>query len=77
MPYKTIKDLLDSIQHTLPHHAQEIYLAAYNNARSQYFRKEKRRDPQDSLEEICHKVAWTAVKDKYHKDTTGKWVSND
>ncbi len=75
MPYKTIQDLPASVKNVLPHHAQEIYLAAYNNAHSQYFKKETRRDPKDSLEEICHKVAWTAVKDKYHKSDKGKWTS--
>lgn len=74
MPYKTVHDLPDSVKHVLPHHAQEIYLAAYNSAHHQYFKKEDRRDPQDSLEEICHKVAWTAVKDKYHKNAKGDWV---
>lgn len=77
MPYKTLKDLPESIKHTLPHHAQEIYMAAYNNAHSQYFKKEARRDPEDSLEEICHKVAWSAVKAKYHKTKDEKWVSID
>ncbi|HCI48274.1 MAG: cation transport regulator [Alphaproteobacteria bacterium RIFCSPLOWO2_01_FULL_45_8] len=74
MPYKTIKDLPEGVQHVLPHHAQEIYRAAYNNAHSQYFKKDTRRDPEDSLEEICHRVAWGAVKVVYRKNAQGKWV---
>lgn len=77
MPYETTKDLPDSVKHVLPPHAQEIYLAAYNNAHSQYFKKDARRDPQNSLEEICHKIAWTAVKNKYHPDLQGKWVAKE
>lgn len=58
----------------LPAHAQEIYLASYNNAYSEYHLKKKRRDPSEDLESICHKVAWTAVKKKYHKDKDGNWT---
>ena len=32
----------------------------------------KRRD-NSPLEEIAHKVAWSAVKTKYHKDQAGNW----
>lgn len=72
MPYKTIKDLPESIQAHLPKHAQEIYLAAFNNAWLQY------KDPGDrrgkvSREEVAHKVAWAAVKHTYIK-RGDKWV---
>ena len=36
MPYKNTSDLSDSVKGALPQHAQEIFLAAYNNAWEQY-----------------------------------------
>ena len=77
MPYKKTKELPEGLKHTLPQHAQEIYMAAYNSAHAQYFKKEARRDPDDSLEEVCHKVAWAAVKEKYHKTDNERWVLKD
>lgn len=41
MPYKTPGELPESVREHLPGHAQEIYLAAFNNAWEQY------RDPED------------------------------
>lgn len=72
MPYKAIADLPDSIKDNLPRHAQEIFLAAYNNAWDEYA------DPRDrkgdaSREEVAHKVAWAAVKNVYEK-RNDKWV---
>lgn len=66
MPYKTINDLPDSVQHVLPKHAQEIYLEAYNSAWEEYKNPEERRE-NTSREETSHKVAWAAVKQKYEK----------
>ena len=68
MPYKELQDLPDSVKDNLPHHAQEIYRAAYNRAWDQY----------DQNEERSHQVAWAAVKEKYHKDgETGEWVASE
>jgi cation transport regulator len=66
MPYKAIAELPVSVKSHLPEHAQEIYLAAFNHAWGEY------KDPHDrqsdtSREETAHKVAWAAVKKKYHK----------
>jgi cation transport regulator len=67
MPYNTIKDLPSSVKDSLPKHAQEIYVAAFNNAWEEY-KEPSSRATKESLEEISHKVAWTAVKKKYKKD---------
>ena len=72
MPYKSITDLPESIQAHLPRHAQEIYLAAFNNAWQQYKEPKERRD-KASREETAHKVAWAAVKHSYEKQGD-KWV---
>ena len=74
MPYQSLKALPKSVKHVLPHHAQEIYLKSYNNARKQYWFKSKRRDPEESLEAICHKVAWSAVEQTYYKNNDGNWI---
>ena len=71
MPYKDLKSLPEPVRQVLPEHAQEIYLAAFNNAWDHYRDAEKRQDD-DSREEVAHKVAWAAVKRDYEKDGE-KW----
>jgi len=71
MPYTDLSSLPESVRNNLPRHAQEIYLAAFNNAWEEY------RDPEDrrgkaSREEVAHKVAWAAVKQQY-ENTGDKW----
>lgn len=73
MPYNNILELPDSVKDNLPKHACEIYLAAYNNAWDQY-KNSSDRDGDDSREEVSHKVAWSAVKNKYEKNDSGDWV---
>lgn len=64
MPYDTLTELPGSVRDNLPHHAQEIYQAAYNNAWNEYGHDEAR----------AHRVAWGAVEKEYKKDDeTGKW----
>ena len=71
MPYDNLKSLPEPVRHVLPKHAQEIYLAAFNNAWDQYeYAKDRQGD--DSRKEVAHKVAWAAVKQKYKKDGD-KW----
>jgi cation transport regulator len=66
MPYKNIKDLPEQIKDNLPKHAQEIYRKSFNNAWKQY-KDPKERKGNASREEVSHKVAWAAVKQKYKK----------
>ena len=72
MPYKTNNDLPDSVKDHLPAHAQAIYKEAFNAAWKEYKSPESRRG-KDSQEEVSHKVAWAAVKKKYHK-VKDSWV---
>ncbi len=74
MPYDRISELPDSVKDNLPRHAQEIYKEAFNSAWKQYDEPEERRGDA-SREEVAHKVAWSAVKQQYRKDDSGKWVS--
>lgn len=67
MPYKSNSDLPERVKGNLPDHAQDIYREAYNNAWDQYKDPEERRGDA-SREETAHKVAWSAVKNEYHKE---------
>ena len=76
MTYHSLAELPDSVKDNLPKHAQEIYKEAYNSAWDEY------KDPNDrrgdaSREETAHRVAWSAVKQKYEKNDNGRWVSKD
>lgn len=66
MPYTSLAELPEPVRQVLPQQAQEIYLAAFNSAWDQYRDAEDRRGD-DSREEVAHKVAWAAVKQKYEK----------
>ena len=72
MVYSKLSDLPDSVKDNLPKHAQEIYQAAFNSAWDEYAKAADRRGD-DSREETAHKVAWSAVKQKYKKDDDGRW----
>ena len=62
---------------SLPEHAQHIYKKVHASALIQYQDPEKRRGGKSqSAEEVAHKAAWAAVKQKYeNKDE--KWVRSD
>jgi len=63
MPYERITDLPESVRSNLPKHAQEIYKEAFNSAEEQY-----------GEESRAHRVAWSAVEQKYEKNERGEWV---
>ena len=64
MPYQELSDLPEQVRDNLPHHAQEIYRAAFNSAWQEYGQDEER----------AHRVAWAAVKNSYEKDEpSGEW----
>jgi len=73
MPYKTNSDLPEPVRHVLPAHAQDIYREAFNSAWKQYADPLARRD-EASREEVAHRVAWSAVKQKYTKKGE-RWVA--
>jgi cation transport regulator len=73
MPYPNLSDLPESVKDNLPEHAQEIYKSAFNSAWDEYADASDRRGD-DSREETAHKVAWSAVKQKYEKSENGRWV---
>jgi cation transport regulator len=67
MPYATTSELPPAVRH-LPPHAQEIFLAAFNNAWQSY----ADRDPHER-EETAFRIAWGAVKKRYRK-RADSWV---
>ena len=67
MPFKTNGVLPDSVKNHLPQHAQDIYREAFNHSYIEYSDSSKKRDPEESREEISHKVAWSAVKKIYQR----------
>ena len=75
MPYKNLSELPDNVKNSLPEHAQEIYLAAFNSAWKQY-KDAADRYGDDGRETVAHKVAWSAVKEKYEK-RSGHWAEKD
>ena len=72
MPYQDITELPDNVRGVLPRHAHEIYREAFNHAWDEYKDPSKRRDHADR-EEVAHRVAWSAVKQKYEKGHDGRW----
>jgi cation transport regulator len=63
MPYDKLTDLPERVRSNLPKHAQEIYKEAFNSAEEQY-----------GEESRAHRVAWSAVENKYEKNDQGNWV---
>lgn len=73
MPYDNRNELPDAVKNALPDKAQQIYLDAFNSAWQDY-KDPDDRDGDDSREEVAHKVAWSAVKQRYRKNDAGDWV---
>jgi cation transport regulator len=71
--YKTNSQLPDSVKKHLPKHAQDIYREAFNHAHAEYADPKKRRHIAETVEEVSHKVAWNAVKQKYIKGKDNFW----
>lgn len=62
---------------SLPEHAQHIFKKVHASAVKQYKNPEKRRGgKRQTVEEVAHKAAWAAVKQKYKKQGD-KWVTKD
>ena len=72
IPYDDISDPRGSLRGKLPRHAQEIQLEAFNNAYDRYKDPDKRRGS-ESREEAAHRVACSAVEQKYEEGDDGKW----
>ncbi|MDK2889599.1 MAG: cation transport regulator [Methanoculleus sp.] len=74
MPYyASNEDLPRPVRELLPEHGREIYREAFNSAWEQYADPPERRNPQESREEVAHKVAWAAVEQVYEKGPGGEW----
>ena len=69
MPYASTQALPASVRAHLPHHAQQIFLAAFNSAWQAHAG-----DP--DREAVVHRIAWAAVKHRYRKQGDD-WVPLD
>ena len=76
MPYRNIDDLPPRVKNHLPTHAQHIFLEAFDHAWNEYADPSKRNDSHADREQTCFRVAWSAVKQEYHKEGD-RWVAND
>jgi cation transport regulator len=74
MPYRSNKDLPPSVSSHLPQKAQDIYREAFNSAYTMYGKspQKKRGGPQEDLDKVAAKIAWSAVKKEYAK-ADGEW----
>lgn len=66
MPYPSNDRLPLPLRRHLPPAAQDIYREAFNHAWQTYAHDLRR-------EEIAHRVAWAAVKRRFHKEEDGDW----
>jgi len=71
MPYKHLAELPDGVKNNLPAHAQKIYINAFNSAYDSYKNERSNHRDVDNRETVSHRVAWSAVKKKYHKTEQG------
>ncbi len=65
MPYKTIKDLPESVKGSLPAEAQKMFLTVVNSALEEYGGDDAK----------AFATAWAAVKRKWRKNRRGEWVA--
>jgi cation transport regulator len=73
MQYKTNHELPTVIQNHLPAHAQDIYREAFNQACEEYDNPKNRHFKGETREEMGHKEAWDAVRQKYYEDDNHNW----
>ena len=66
MPYPSNAELPMPVRRHLPPRAQDLYREAFNDAWGTYADDQRR-------EEIAHRVAWAAVKRRFHKNRDGNW----
>jgi cation transport regulator len=69
MPYARNEDLPAAVKDHLPAHAQDIFRAAFNSGFD-----DRKNDPRQ--EEAAFRIAWSAVKKKYHK-VGEAWVARE
>jgi len=69
MPYATVGELPDNVK-SLPAHAKEIYMKAFNAAWEQY------KDRGKEQEALAHATAWAEI-EKSYKKVKDKWVAKE
>lgn len=69
MPYVHVDDLPADVREQLPDQAQQIFLAAFNDA-------EQSGGDASDREGCCFKIAWDAVSKSYQQDAAGTWIES-
>jgi cation transport regulator len=64
MTYQNLEDLPAEVTEKLPHHGQQLFIAAFNAA------SENGMDEKNATQ-----VAWSSVKNSYQPNQEGQWVS--
>lgn len=64
--YDNLQALPKGVADNLPLHAQEIYKSTFNNAIKDHAGEK-------DAESIAHRIAWSAVKQTYEQNGSGKW----
>lgn len=72
MPYNSIDELPKPLKVNLPKDAKEIYVSVYNMTWGQHAHVLDRRIGA-SPEDVAHRMAWEAVRDKFRKQGN-EWV---
>lgn len=70
MPYDSNEALPERVRDHLPRHAQGIFRKTFNRAWASYADREPARE-----EEIANRVAWAAVKKRYHR-AGATWIAD-
>ncbi len=65
MRYNHIEELPAAMRNSLPKDAMEVYLAAYNQALTGTVRARDRIG--GTVQDLAHRQAWRAVREKYNK----------
>lgn len=74
MLYQHIDELPNNVRAYLPTDAREVYLKAFNCALQEYANKVTQWAEFERAEAVAHKVAWSAIKDRYEKNPeSGFW----
>lgn len=69
MPYASNQELPLPLRSHLPELAQSVYRETFNHAWTSYAQNPRR-------EQIAHRVAWSAVKQHWHKGADGQWEND-
>lgn len=69
---RSSRDMPSSLEGVLPQHALKVYYKTFHNTYRLYHETEDTIEP-EKIEHTARRVAWSAVKKKFHKSAKGRW----